>query len=97
VRQQLRDVRAKVPQTDTDRSQTAELEAREDIRLPIPVKWDRTAKTADIDIDGTSVHLRQGEWSAWVPLTFRINMLVRVHGMMQFYLVSADKELQLYG
>jgi predicted AlkP superfamily phosphohydrolase/phosphomutase len=97
VRQELRDLRAKTPQTDDDRSRAAELEAREDVRLPIGVQWDRAAKSADVDIDGTSVHLRQGEWSPWVPLSFRINMLVRVHGMMQFYLVSADKELQLYG
>jgi predicted AlkP superfamily phosphohydrolase/phosphomutase len=40
--------------------------------------------------------LKSGEWSAWVPLTFKFNFLISVHGMTQFYVVKADRELQLY-
>ena len=40
--------------------------------------------------------LKEGQWSGWVPLTFRVNFLVRVHGMAQLYLVRAGQDLQLY-
>jgi predicted AlkP superfamily phosphohydrolase/phosphomutase len=97
VRQKLREARAKAPQTDGDRMAIAELEAREDIRLPMRVRWDRAAHAATVELDGTSVHLREGEWSPWIDLTFRVNIFVRVHGMMQLYLVRAGQDLQLYG
>ena len=34
--------------------------------------------------------------SRWIPLEFRINFLVRIHGMAQLLLMKADTELQLY-
>ncbi len=34
--------------------------------------------------------------SRWVDLEFRINFLVRLHGMVQLLLMKADSELQLY-
>src|SRR5204862_8213419 len=63
VRQQLREVRARTPQTDADRMKIAELEAREDIRLPIAIHRNRDGRSATIDIADNTVHLQQGEWS----------------------------------
>ena len=34
--------------------------------------------------------------SRWVDLDFRINFVVRVHGMVQLLLMKADSDLQLY-
>jgi predicted AlkP superfamily phosphohydrolase/phosphomutase len=96
VRQQLREARAKQPPSDSDRMKIAELEAREDIRLPITIHWNRAGKSATIDIADNSVHLEQGEWSKWIYLDFDANFLVRIHGMAQLYLIRADRELQLY-
>ncbi len=97
VRQQLRETRAKSPMTDADRMAVAELEAREDIRVPMHIDWNRETHTATVRLDGESVELAPGQWSRWIPLTFRINVLVRVHGMIQLYLVRAGQDLQLYG
>ncbi len=96
VRQQLREARAKQPASDSDRMKIAELEARQDIRLPIAIHWNRAGKSATIDIADSSVHLEQGEWSKWIYLDFDANLLVRIHGMAQLYLIRADQELQLY-
>src|ERR1019366_2651647 len=71
-------------------------ETREDVRLPIVVHWNRSAKSVRIEIDGQTVQVNEGAWSGWVPLTFKINLLVRVHGMTQFFVRRADSELQLY-
>ncbi len=96
VRQELREARAKVPQTDADKTRIAELEAREDLRLPVVIHWDRANRAATIDIAGNSIHLREGDWSPWVSLEFDVNVLVRIHGITQFYLVRAGDELQVY-
>ncbi len=97
VRQRIDAIRGKGPAlSETDRAQIAELQAAADVRVPFTIRWDRAAKAAAIDIEGQTLSLRQGEWSKWVHLTFRINMLVRVHGMLQMLLMNAGNELQIY-
>ena len=96
VRQQLRVLRAKTPLSELDRMKIAELEAREDVRLPVTVHWNRAGKSATVDIGDSSIHLSEHQWSKWINLDFNINLLVRVHGMAQLYLIGAGSELQLY-
>jgi len=97
VRQQIERVRRKgATLTDADRAQLAELQAEQDVRVPFTIHWDRAAKAATIDIEGESVRLAEGQWSKWIDLDFRINLLVRVHGMAQLRLMNAGSELQLY-
>ena len=43
-----------------------------------------------LDIDGESIALEVGKVSRWIDLEFRINFLVRVHGMAQMLLMNAD-------
>ena len=95
VRQQLRAARAKTPRSEPDKMTIAELEAREDIRVPLTVRWNRAASRQRW-IRRSTIHLAEGQWSKWIDLDFRINMLVRVQGMAQLYLVRAGPELQLY-
>jgi len=96
VRQELREAREKMPLTDADRTKIAELEAREDLRLPVVIHWDRAGRAATIDIQGNTIHLTEGQWSGWVSLEFDVNFLVRIHGITQFYLKDAHDELQVY-
>ncbi|MCX6549655.1 MAG: alkaline phosphatase family protein [Acidobacteria bacterium] len=97
VKAQQRALLARGPATtDAEKAALAELAAREDIRLPIGIHWNRPERRATIEIQDASISLAEGEWSKWVNLDFRVNMLVSLHGMAQFYLVRADKELQLY-
>ena len=96
VRQQIQARRAKSPLTEEDRRRIAELEAEEDVRLPITIRWNRAAKSATVEIDGQTIALEQGKISRWIDLEFRINFIVRVHGMAQMLLMNADNELQLY-
>src|SRR5207244_7772423 len=70
--------------------------AREDVRLPLTVHWNRAGKSATIEVGDSSIHLGEHEWSKWINLNFSINLLVRVHGMAQLFLISAGPELQLY-
>ena len=97
VKQQIQALRAKsVPPSGADLAQIAELQATEDIRIPFTVRWDRSRKTATVDIEGQSILLEPGRMSRWIDLDFRVNFLVRVHGMAQLLLMNAGNELQLY-
>ena len=97
VRAKIQAIRAKsAPLGDEDKRAIAELEAQEDVRLPMTIRWNRTARTATVEIAGESLLLEPGKWSRWIDLEFRINFLVRVHGMAQMLLMNADNELQLY-
>jgi predicted AlkP superfamily phosphohydrolase/phosphomutase len=92
VGQQLR--RARSARADEER--IGELETRADVRLPMTIHWNRAGRSATIDVGGNSIRLAEHEWSRWIPLDFTVNLLVRIHGMAQFYLVAAGPDLQLY-
>jgi len=97
VRSEIQALRSKGPTpSDADRATIAALQAREDVRVPMTVRWHRAAKTATIEIQGQSLLLEPGRMSRWIDLEFRVNFLVRLHGMAQLLLMKADNELQLY-
>jgi predicted AlkP superfamily phosphohydrolase/phosphomutase len=97
VKAQQRKILAKGPAlSDSDKAELAELTAREDVRVPMTIRWNRPERKATIEIQDSTFTLGEGEWTKWVPIEFRINYLVRVHGMAQMLLVGADKDLRLY-
>ncbi len=97
VRKQIEDIRRRGPNlAEADRARIAELQAVQDVRVPMTIRWNRGAKTASIDIQGDTIQLRQGEWTKWIDLTFKVNLLVKPHGMVQMLLMNAGNELQLY-
>ena len=97
VKQKIEAIRRKGPSlTESDRAQLAELQAIQDVRIPFTLQWNRAAKRASIDIDGQTISLEQGKWTPWIDLTFKVNFIVRLHGMVQMFLVNGGSELQLY-
>src|SRR5215211_1938161 len=64
--------------------------------MTLTIRWHRSARTAKIEIEGQSLLLEPGKMSRWIELEFRINFLVRLHGMTQLLLMNAGDELQLY-
>jgi predicted AlkP superfamily phosphohydrolase/phosphomutase len=97
IKQQIQALRTKGPTLgDQDRATVAALQAKEDVRLPMTVRWNRSARTATVELGGESILLEPGKMSRWINLDFRINAFVRLHGMAQLLLMNADRELQLY-
>jgi predicted AlkP superfamily phosphohydrolase/phosphomutase len=97
VRQQIQAIRSKSAKlSEKDRAKVAELQAREDVHIPVTIRWNRAAKTATVEIAGQTVPLEQGKLSKWIDLDFKVNVFIRLHGMAQMLLMKADSELQLY-
>ena len=97
IRGQIQAIRRKAASlSDADRTAIGELEAKQDVDLPITINWTRGSNQALIDLDGQKIPLKTGEWSQWIYLRFDVNMLIRVHGMVQLLLMNAGNELQLY-
>jgi predicted AlkP superfamily phosphohydrolase/phosphomutase len=100
LRQEEAALRAKKKAGTLDDKESARLEELatvKDVNIPMTVRWKEGAGQAEIEIQGTKLTLKAGDWSDWVPLAFSFNFLVKVHGMIQFHVIQADKELQLYG
>src|SRR5688500_5509936 len=96
IKQKIQALRTKPSPDAADRAAIADLQTKEDVRIPITIRWNRQAKTATVEIAGESLLLEPGRTSRWVDLDFRVNFLVRVHGMAQLLLMNANNELQLY-
>jgi predicted AlkP superfamily phosphohydrolase/phosphomutase len=66
------------------------------LSAPMTLAVDGDRKGLTIETSGNRFHLAPGEWSDWVPLAFRANALVTLHGMARMKLVSASPEIGLY-
>ncbi len=64
--------------------------------IPLSITWNPEARTATLDLDGETVHLAEGQWSRWVEVRARLNLLVTVRGLVQLHLARAGTELRLY-
>jgi predicted AlkP superfamily phosphohydrolase/phosphomutase len=72
------------------------VEGPEGLSLPLMVFWNRSGRSATIEIDGSSVRLDEGEWSKWIDIDFHANPFSHQHGLIEFCLVRATSSLALY-
>jgi len=64
---------------------------------PFSVSLDPLEAVARISVQDHEFVLREGEWSAWIPVEFRlIPFFSSVKGMCRFYLKQAHPRFQLY-
>lgn len=99
LRQEERELREKQKAgsiSDKEKERLEQLATTKDINVPFSVKWAENSNQADVEIQGTKLTLKAGQWSEWVPVTFKVNALVRIHGLTQFHLIRGDREIQLY-
>jgi predicted AlkP superfamily phosphohydrolase/phosphomutase len=96
VKKKVKEIFAKGKLSDADRTTVAELQVNEDASLPLDITWTRGSGQATFLLAGQSFTLKTGEWSQWINADFEINVFIKVHGMLLFYLEQADNELKLY-
>lgn len=66
------------------------------VSLPLSVFWNRSGRSATIEIDGNSVRLDEGEWSKWIDIDFSPSLFSHHHGLIEFCLVHSTSSVALY-
>jgi predicted AlkP superfamily phosphohydrolase/phosphomutase len=71
---------------------------RSDLRFDITVQIDISAKRVTVFSEGQpkALEIREGEWSDWLKVKFKLGMLQSIKGMVRFYLVQTDPVFELY-
>jgi predicted AlkP superfamily phosphohydrolase/phosphomutase len=93
---ELREKQKKAPLSDKESARLAELATGKDINVPMTVRWTEGSGRAEIEIQGRKVSVAAGAWSDWVDVDFKVTVFQSIHGMTQFLVVKADRDLQVY-
>jgi predicted AlkP superfamily phosphohydrolase/phosphomutase len=69
-----------------------------DFRFDLTIHVDAAQRKATVASDGTPSRLevRQGQWSDWLRVKFKVGFLQSIRGMMRFYLVRTEPIFELY-
>jgi predicted AlkP superfamily phosphohydrolase/phosphomutase len=92
------------PQPAGDRIFTTHLigprnpKATGDLQIEIGLQIDPSGRRLTIQSEGTprELEVRQGEWSEWLRVKFKVGLLQSIRGMVRFYLVGCEPDLALY-
>jgi predicted AlkP superfamily phosphohydrolase/phosphomutase len=68
----------------------------ETLSLPLRLRVDRAQRTVRLEVNGTSLDLREQADTPWVRLGFRAAPGVRLHGIARFRLTTLNAEVGLY-
>lgn len=64
--------------------------------LPVTIVWNPEARSANISIADTFVHLDEGQRSRWLEVSVSLNPFTRFDGLVQLHLIKAGNDVQLY-
>ena len=67
----------------------------EPLRLPLTIE-SAGKDRVKVELDGTTVTLKAGEWSGWISLRFTIAWIIGVPATVRLHLVRGFPELELY-
>ena len=69
-----------------------------DVQVRMIVRLRREARSVVVRADGHSedVEVREGEWSRWLRVKWKVGALQSVHGMVRFHLVRLAPVFELY-
>jgi predicted AlkP superfamily phosphohydrolase/phosphomutase len=69
-----------------------------DLRVEVTLQVDPEGRRVLLQSEGTprELEIRQGCWSDWLRVKFKIGLLQSVRGIVRFYLIGCEPELALY-
>jgi predicted AlkP superfamily phosphohydrolase/phosphomutase len=72
--------------------------SRADSRFEITLSLDPAARRLTVRSEGTprELEVREGHWSDWLRVRFKLGALQSVRGIVRFHLVRAEPDLELY-
>jgi predicted AlkP superfamily phosphohydrolase/phosphomutase len=68
----------------------------ENITVPMKIQLEENKAAVRMLIQGNSFELKPGKWSDWKSVSFDLGQKRTMRGILKFYLVEVEPELQLY-
>ncbi len=69
---------------------------RDYIKIPMTLTVAADRSHLDIQVSGSHLTMKPGEWSDWTHFIFPFNPLIKLHGIGRFRLLSLAPEVRLY-
>lgn len=72
--------------------------SRQPVAFPVTIEAKPASREAVLQCDGEphELVLKQGRWSDWLHVKFKVGVLQSARGMVRFYLVQTEPTLELY-
>ncbi|MDD8027828.1 MAG: alkaline phosphatase family protein, partial [Acidobacteriota bacterium] len=67
-----------------------------EIRLPLRIRIDRAKDAAEVRVSGRKLKFKRGEFSPWVPLTFKAGMGIKIRGIAKFLVSQIEPHFEMY-
>jgi predicted AlkP superfamily phosphohydrolase/phosphomutase len=67
-----------------------------ELTTPLTIRLDEARGRAEIQVSGQRVTLDPRSYSPWVPVSFKVALGMKVHGICRFYLNEVSPDLDLY-
>jgi len=64
--------------------------------IALKVRLNPDKKNVIIELPGKQIELKEGSWSGWQGLAFKVGFFKKARGIFRFYLKSIEPEFQLY-
>ncbi|MCB4792431.1 MAG: alkaline phosphatase family protein [Elusimicrobia bacterium] len=68
----------------------------ENVKVPFKVKALKDENGIEIECQNDKFTLRQGQWSGWKEVEFKIDWVTKLKGIFKFYLVDTSQGFNLY-
>lgn len=72
------------------------LEKPVEIRLPMRIALDKARSQATVEVSGRKLRLKKGEFSPWVPLTFKPGLGIKIRGIARFLVSQIEPHFEMY-
>ncbi len=66
------------------------------VDVPLTLAQDAVAGTVSLELQGQKATLKKGQWSDWMEVEFAFNRVLRLKGLVRFYLMQGPPDLRLY-
>jgi predicted AlkP superfamily phosphohydrolase/phosphomutase len=66
------------------------------LTFPLKLSVDSKNEKCRISLSGKQFELGKREWSPWVEVEFRLSRIIKIKGLVRFYLMEVKPELRIY-
>lgn len=66
------------------------------ISIPLRFRIDRNGAAVTISLDGQEEKVKEGAWSKWFRISFKVTPFLKLHGISRFYVLEVYPELRVY-